>query len=104
MNSSMISKIEKAHRYAQEPERIRIQDLSATFHGGHDDYSVSMKGDHWECTCHTFEAHTIGTCSHIMALQEILKSMLSSEARFAMEPVGSEVQRPRRRLCGAMLR
>jgi hypothetical protein len=89
MNSSMISKIEKAHRYAQEPERITFHDLSATFHGGHDDYTVSLHGDHWECTCHTFEAHTIGTCSHIMALQEILKSMLTTEARFAMEPVGS---------------
>jgi len=89
MNSSMISKIEKAHRYAQEPDRIKFQELSATFHGGHDDYTVKMTGDHWSCTCHTFETHAIGTCSHIMALQEILKSMLTSEARFAMEPVGT---------------
>ncbi|MBX3069993.1 MAG: hypothetical protein KF883_05850 [Thermomicrobiales bacterium] len=86
MNSSMISKIEKAHRYAQEPDRIKIQGLTASFHGGHDDYTVAMNGDHWECTCHTYEAHTIGTCSHIMALQEILKNMLSADARFALEP------------------
>jgi hypothetical protein len=90
MNSSMISKIEKAHRYAQEPDRIKFQELKATFHGGHDDYSVTLIDEHWSCTCHTFETHAIGTCSHIMALQEILESMLTSDARFALEPVGSE--------------
>ena len=30
MNSSIIGKIEKARRYAQEPERIRISALTAT--------------------------------------------------------------------------
>ena len=25
MNSGMIGKIEKAHRYAQEPDRVRVQ-------------------------------------------------------------------------------
>ncbi len=91
MNSSMISKIEKAHRYAQEPDRIKFSELKATFHGGHDDYTVSMNGDHWECTCHTYETHTIGTCSHIMALQEILNNMLSAEARYALDPVEAPV-------------
>lgn len=88
MNSSMISKIEKAHRYAQEPDRIKFQELKATFHGGHDDYTVTMNEGHWSCTCHTFESHAIGTCSHIMALQEILQKMLTSDARYAMEAVG----------------
>ena len=36
MNSSMIGKIEKAHRYAREPERVRFNEFKATFHGGHD--------------------------------------------------------------------
>ncbi|CAN5604871.1 hypothetical protein BH23CHL5_BH23CHL5_22800 [soil metagenome] len=89
MNSSMISKIEKAHRYAQEPDRIKVTELAATFHGGHDDYAVSLADNHWKCTCHTFETHAIGTCSHIMALQEILKDMLTQDARFALEPAGS---------------
>ena len=31
MNSSMIGKIEKAHRYAKEPERVRVQTFQATF-------------------------------------------------------------------------
>jgi len=91
MNSMMIGKIEKAHRYAHEPERIKLQDLTASFHGGHDDYDVALRGGSWTCSCHTFETQAIGTCSHIMALQEILRDMLTTDARFSVsseEPVG----------------
>ncbi len=85
MNSTMIGKIEKAHRYAQEPERVQFQDFKASFQGGHDAYEVSFDGEHWTCSCHTFESHTVGTCSHIMAMQQILEPMLSNDARYASE-------------------
>jgi hypothetical protein len=85
MNSAMIGKIEKAHRYAEEPDRIQFQSFTATFRGGHDDYQVAFDGEHWTCSCHTFESHTVGTCSHIMAMQQILAPMLSSDARYASE-------------------
>ena len=80
MNSSMISKIEKAQRYAQEPERVSIATMTAQFHGGHDDYEVALEGENWTCSCHTFES--LGTCSHIMALQEMLRSMLPADSRY----------------------
>jgi hypothetical protein len=82
MNSSMIGKIEKAHRYAREPERVRFQSFEATFRGGHDDYTVRLDDGVWTCTCHTFESHVIGTCSHVMAMQQMLGGMLSDEARY----------------------
>lgn len=85
MNSTMIGKIEKAHRYAQEPERIQFQNFKAHFRGGHDAYEVSFDGQHWFCSCHTFGSHTLGTCSHIMAMQQILEPMLSTDARYASE-------------------
>ncbi len=85
MNSAMIGKIEKAHRYAQEPERIQFQEFKATFQGGHDSYEVAFDGEHWTCNCHTFESHAVGTCSHIMAMQLILAPMLSNDARYATE-------------------
>lgn len=87
MNSSMIGKIEKAHRYAREPERVRFANFEATFQGGHDSYQISLRDDHWTCSCHTYTSHTVGTCSHIMALQQILAPMLSEDARFASEEV-----------------
>jgi hypothetical protein len=87
MNSSMIGKIEKAHRYAREPERIRFSAFEATFRGSHDDYVVQLRGDEWSCSCHTFSSHVVGTCSHIMAMQQLLAPMLSEDARFATEQV-----------------
>jgi hypothetical protein len=85
MNSSLIGKIEKAHRYAREPERIAFETFTASFRGSHDDYTVSLTKNGWECTCHTFETHVIGTCSHIMAMQHMLGQMLPDRARYDAE-------------------
>jgi hypothetical protein len=83
MNSSMIGKIEKAHRYAKEPERVRVHTFQATFKGSHDDYQVGLQDGQWSCTCHAFSSHTLGTCAHVMAVQELLSSMLSTDDRYA---------------------
>lgn len=85
MNSSMIGKIEKAHRYAKEPERVRLLSIDSTFHGGHDDYQVGLVDGHWHCSCHAFSSHALGTCAHVMALQQLLSPMLSADDRFAGE-------------------
>jgi hypothetical protein len=92
MNSSMIGKIEKAHRYAKEPERVRFHSLEATFHGGHDDHRISLGSDGWHCSCHAFSSHVLGTCAHVMALQQILSVMLSDEDRYGGDTlaVGAE--------------
>lgn len=82
MNSGMIGKIEKAHRYAQEPERISITTFEAQFRGSHDNYTVSLTDKGWRCSCHTFEAHVLDSCAHVMAAQQILGPMLSEDARF----------------------
>lgn len=87
MNSSMIGKIEKAHRYAREPERITFETFTATFQGSHDTYTVSLDEHGWNCSCHTFETHMLGTCSHVMAIQHILGGMLPDRARYDVEEV-----------------
>lgn len=83
MNSSMIGKIEKAHRYAKEPERVHLQSFASTFHGGHDDYQVALVEGKWNCSCHAFSSHAVGTCAHVMAMQQLLSPMLSAEDRYA---------------------
>lgn len=80
MNSSIIGKIEKARRYAQEPERIRITALNATFHGSNDDYALSLGEGGWHCSCHTYAQ--FGSCAHIMAAQRLLGPMLPEAARY----------------------
>lgn len=83
MNSGMIGKIDKAHRYAQEPERMKFSEFKATFQGSHDDYVVSLDDHGWHCTCHTFEAHALESCSHVMAAQQLLAPMLTEETRYS---------------------
>ena len=78
MQSSLIGKIEKAKRYAQEKERVTFTELSVKFHGENDDYDVSLKDGNWHCSCQFFS--NWGMCSHTMALERILGSMLPEEA------------------------
>jgi hypothetical protein len=81
MHSDLIGKIEKARRYAAEPERIQVDDLAVTFNGGNSNHKISLKDGHWQCDCSFF--HGWGTCAHVMALQRILNPMLTPEARQA---------------------
>ena len=81
MRSSLIGKIEKARRYAQEPERVTFTSLTADFHGGHNAHKVSYIEGKWQCSCDFFAQW--GTCSHAMALQQALEKMLPEEARLS---------------------
>ena len=78
MRSSLIGKIEKARRYAQEPGRITFSGLTAVFRGENDDHKLSYSNGKWQCTCRFFSQWE--TCSHVMALQQILGKMLPKEA------------------------
>ena len=77
MNSSLIGKIDKARRYAQEPNRARFQSLHVKFQGGHDVYDVQLQDREWTCNCHTYDS--LGTCSHIMAMERLLASMIPED-------------------------
>jgi len=78
MQSSLIGKIEKAKRYAQEKERITFSELSVKFRGENDNYTISYQEGNWHCSCHFFSSW--GLCSHTMALERILSAMLPQEA------------------------
>lgn len=79
MNSSLIGKIEKAKRYAQERERIRLTALTATFRGENDSHEVALQDGRWRCTCDFFAGW--GACAHTMAMERILDVMLPEGAR-----------------------
>ena len=75
MQSSLIGKIEKAKRYAQETDRVTF---TAKVRGDNDSYTVSYRDEKWQCTCRFFS--TWGTCSHTMAMERVLDNMLPEEA------------------------
>ena len=74
MQSSVIGKIEKAMRYAQERGRVTFASFTAEFKGENDNHQVTYTAGNWICSCTFFTGH--GFCSHSMALQRMLDGML----------------------------
>lgn len=70
MNSSMVSKIAKAKRYAEEPERAEFLHLEVAFRGEDGVHTVNYDNGEWRCTCRFY--HDWGDCPHTMAMQRIL--------------------------------
>lgn len=75
MDSGMIGKIEKAKRYAQERERFHFEALTVSFDGTNNSHRISLAEGKWNCDCDFFRGH--GLCTHTMALEEVLKGMLT---------------------------
>ena len=84
MHSDLINKIEKAKRYAQQPERFSVEQLQVRFNGSSGDHVMILEGDTWSCDCNFFRSWN--TCSHTMALQRMFEPMLSESARRASGP------------------
>jgi len=85
MYSSLISKIEKAKRYAEEPERITIQQLDVRFRGDNSAHTVSLRGDDWSCECDHFQ--TSGLCAHVMTLQRLFAPHLTDAVKYTTERI-----------------
>ncbi len=87
MESGMISKIQKAKRYAQEKDRITFEQFRVRFRGEHDTYTLTFDEGKWTCQCNFFLSH--GVCSHTMALERILGVMLPVAASTEGVPRGA---------------
>jgi hypothetical protein len=77
MQSSLISKVEKAKVYAGERHRMQINGLHVAFHGENSDHEVSIDDGHWKCNCDFFSSW--GVCSHTMALERVLHGMVPQQ-------------------------
>ena len=74
MYSSVIGKIEKAKRYAEEKSRVTFDSFVARFKGENDDHRLEYVDGKLACSCAFFAGHSF--CSHSIALQRILEEML----------------------------
>jgi len=77
MDSSMVSKIQKAKLYARERDRIQFHSFTVTVRGDHHTHQVTYDEGNWSCECEFF--HQRGLCSHTMALERILDPMLQPQ-------------------------
>ena len=45
--------------------------------------ACSYSDGHWRCSCHAFSSHVLGTCAHVMAIQQMMSPMLSEDDRYS---------------------
>ncbi len=86
MQSSLIGKIQKAIRYAEEPERVTVNELRSTFRGGNGNYHVAYSHKQgWSCTCEFSRSWSY--CSHTIAMEKLLTPMVEIAAAPTVEEV-----------------
>ncbi len=71
---NIVSDVEKANRYSQEKDRIRIVSFDCRFEGYNKEHRVTYAGGDWTSTASFFAQR--GVCSHTMALEKILKGFV----------------------------
>ena len=87
MHSLLISLVQKAHQYAQEPHRIHFEALTVRFDGDNNDHSIRLADGAWSCDCEFFTVWQ--TCSHTMALEKLLKGMVPAATLSAASEAAS---------------
>jgi hypothetical protein len=79
LNSSLIGKIEKARRYADERDRrVRFSSFAVSVSCENDAHEVRLQDGRLTCACDFYAGWRV--CSHTMALERILGPMLPAEA------------------------
>ncbi len=74
MDSGLIGKVEKAHRYAEERDRFTFSALTAHVRGDNDAHDVTLQDGVWHCGCEFFAHHKV--CAHSMAIERLLDGMV----------------------------
>jgi hypothetical protein len=80
--SIMISKIEKSILYANERDRLKFNQMTATIQGDHKAHEISYEAGKWGCDCSFFNHR--GICSHVMAMERLLDSAVETAQAFPM--------------------
>ncbi len=82
IDSSLINKIQKARRYAEERDRIAFLSFRVEIRGDNDVHTLEYNSGHWQCDCSFFRKR--GICSHTMTMERILGPMLPVPQRVEM--------------------
>jgi hypothetical protein len=70
-SEATLKKLQKATQYADEPHRFQVCNICATMISEHGVRRVEFVNGNWSCNCEFFPEN--GTCSHVMALDLILR-------------------------------
>jgi hypothetical protein len=78
---NVVSDVEKAHRYADERDRLRIVSFASTFHGNNSEHIVRYNDGDWDSDSASFKMR--GVSSHVIALERLLKGMVEPTTSLA---------------------
>ncbi|HEV7663987.1 MAG TPA: hypothetical protein VGQ62_10670 [Chloroflexota bacterium] len=78
MQSSLHGMIDKAHRYAEEPERVRLASLEAQVRGDNGEHTVRLTEGRLGCDCDHYEYERL--CAHVLTVERVLKSWIPANA------------------------
>ncbi len=73
MNEELKRKKIKSEKYAKEIDRFEIIDFNVKMNSEHDTRYIKYTNGKYECTCDCYNRN--GTCSHIMAIQNIISNI-----------------------------
>jgi hypothetical protein len=79
MQSTIVTKAEKAHRYALERDRLQISAIEGTFEAGGGSHVIRLGEAGWTCDCEFGTAH--GVCPHTEAASRMLDVHLGETAK-----------------------
>lgn len=78
MDSSFVRKIEKAKDYSVQEGRVVLTRFQAIFRGDNSDHEITYEAGKWSCNCYYFAMR--GACTHTMAMEMMLRSMVGEPA------------------------
>ena len=85
MQSSLHGMIDKAHRYAEEPERVRVASLEAVVRGDNSNHTVNLSDGRLSCDCDHYAHERL--CAHVLTVERVLKAYLPANAApFPVQP------------------
>lgn len=79
MDNAMISRVEKAKRYADQPERFQFQSFIVSVQGSNNPYHISYNDGKFDSDYDYFIKH--GYSQHTLALEKILAGMIAPPAQ-----------------------
>jgi hypothetical protein len=78
MQSSLHGMIDKAHRYAEEPDRVHLGRLEALVRGDNSDHTVKLADGRLSCDCDHYLHERL--CAHVLTVERVLKAWIPANA------------------------
>src|SRR5439155_25226124 len=74
MQSALHGMLDKARRYSQEPDRLRLEGLSARVRGDNSEHVVTLTNGRLTCDCDHYPHERL--CAHVLTVERVFRPHL----------------------------